>query len=358
MAMYGNGTIVGNGPSDPKLRQAWLEKNTPNVFILPSGRKIGFDRLEPFNVPIKILVGAADRVRELHFRQRQGEYVNEELKEALAWGGVASGTLASLFKDAGMAGGIENYITFVESMNNPEKKEQALQQLIADKARMAIPSVYTRAMQSINGGLDLPQFNPLTLEQMIMTRINPTSQNIPRKHDVIGNPMTTSFSSLWEKNLRLYGNLGTQMGDPHFDKLTPQQKYVLEKTEKLEYAIGNTLHLPNKIKAIGDFDLRSTKTVDGKEFYYDRISRYAVELGMHNALETAYRQADGVASMGRKSIDGVQPQIIKNILSQYRNAALMKVIQEESGLRARFIQQKLEKARTLQGDYDVLTQPY
>lgn len=356
--MYGNGTYVGNGPSDPKLRQAWLAAgNTPNTIVFPGGKKLDVNRLEPFNIPFKLMAAAMDRTRELEYRRSQGEYVDKELREALAWAGVATGTAASIFHDANIAGGIEAYLKLVESLTDPEKSEQALQQFVADKARMAIPSIYTRAMQEFGSGLDLPQFTPYTLEQMIMTRINPASKEIPLKFDVIGNPITTSYSSEWEKALRLWGNIGVQTGDPHFDKLTPQQQYVLTQTQKLGYAIGESFQMPFKVKAFGDFDLRSTKTVDGKEFYYNRIQRYAVELGMHDALEQAYRQMEGV-SKGRKSIDGIQPSIIKNIFSQYRNAAIMRVIQEESGLRQRFIQQKLEQFRTQQGNYDVLSQPY
>jgi hypothetical protein len=356
-AMYGNGTITGPGPTDPKLRTEWLKKNTPYSITFPNGYVWEFKNMEPLSLPFKIYVNALDRMAELEYRKRQGEYVNKEMQEVQAWIGVATGTAASIFKDANLVGGIEAFVNFAEAFGDPEKNDQKLARLAADKMRLAVPSVWPRIMQQFDGNLDMPQYDPQTIEQMLMARINPTGADIPKKYDSLGLPMTQSYSSQWAKAAKLWTGIAINEGNPQFDHLTPTQQYVTTKTLSLEQAIKQSLALPYKVKAFGDLDLRTEKTKDGQEYYYDRIQRYAIELGMLDALEKDYRQMDGMPK-GSKSIDGVQPMVIKNTLSRFRDAAILKLMSEESGLRARVIQERYEKARTLSGQKEVLSQPY
>jgi hypothetical protein len=58
--LYTQGRLTGNGPSDPQLREAWMQRGWVPRSILIGDKWIGYDSLEPFNSLLAYVADTAD----------------------------------------------------------------------------------------------------------------------------------------------------------------------------------------------------------------------------------------------------------------------------------------------------------
>jgi len=349
MAMYANGAITGGGPQDWKLRRG-LENTKaydPYTIVFKDGSTFNFRNLDPFATPLKIIVNALDRYQMVQYRKSQGEYDQKSEREALAWFGVGIGAVAQAVRDASLTSGLDQIMQFAEAIGDPEGNETKFTRFVGQKAQLAVPNMLTKALQIAD-----PQMtDPATVEQYVLSRINPSSSSVAKQHDQLGNIRTIT------------NPIASMTGVPFTprgwkdDSLPKKDRDVLKALSNIEIASGNSFMAPYKVQQLGDFDLREQKTSDGKETYYDRWNRYTRNMGLTDSLHTALVQNPDL-SMGRKSDDGFARKIASNIISSARHAALVQMISEESGLEKRFIEKKINKVEALAGTMDVVSTPY
>lgn len=344
MALYANGRITGGGPSDYKQRRG-LENSKqyePYTIVFSDGSTFSFRNLDPFATPLKIMVNALDRYQMLQYRKRQGEYVDNEEKEAMAWLGVGVGSVIQSIKDANLAAGIDQLLTFAEALGDPEQNEKKFTKLFGQKAQLAVPSLVTKVQQQTEPMLS----DPATIAQFLRARIDPADPKVPKRYDSLGSvvEITNPMAALTGINVT-----SPERRDAVVD---PKRQEVLRELSNIEIATSSSFQAPYKNSQLGDLDLRTVMTQDGKETLYDRWNRYVAETTIVDDLHSALVDNKDL-SYGTKSNDGLRIELARDIISTYRDAAFMRLLSEETKIEQRYIQQMLNKVEAKTGSRDV-----
>lgn len=341
LALYSNGSITGGGPTDYKQRRGKENGKDfePYTITFRDGSTFNYRNLDPLATPIKIIVNALDRYSELQYRKSQGEYVDNLEKEVAAYIGVGAGAVAQAIRDANLTEGIGQIMDFIQAIGDPEQNETKFTKLVGQKLQLLVPRVVQQYMT-----LDNPVLNdPRTLEQYLRARINPGDPLVAKQYDSLGNvrTITNPMSVITGVNIT-----PKSMRDESID---PKTAAVNQELSRIEHAADTNFMAPYKRTELGNLDLRTVNTQDGKETMYDRWQRYYNETGvtdvLYNALVT---QKDG--SYGTASNDGVRTIMARKIITEFRNAAFYRLLSEESGLDERRIKLILNKAQALSGE--------
>jgi hypothetical protein len=344
LALYANGRITGGGPSDYKQRRG-LENSKqyePYTIVFKDGSTFSFRNLDPFATPLKIMVNALDRYQMLQYRKRQGEYVDNEEKEAMAWVGVGVGSVIQAVKDANLAAGVDQIITFAEALGDPEANEKKFTKFFGQKAQLAVPGLVTKVQQQTEPMLS----DPATIEQFLRARINPSDAKVPKRYDSLGSvvEITNPIAALTGINIT--------SKEQRDSVVEPKRQEVLRELSNIEIATSSSFQAPYKNSTLGDLDLRTVMTQDGKETLYDRWNRYVSETTIVDDLHSTLVQNKDL-SYGTKTNDGLKIEVARDIISMYRDAAFMWLMSEETKIEQRYIQQMLNKVEAKTGSKDV-----
>lgn len=357
VAQYAMGNLTGGGPDDfffNKKNGSRLRRDLENSGWQPyslkteDGKAISFRNLDPFSTPIKIIVNVLDRLTELDYRRAQGEYIMHDWKEAMAWLGVGVGSIGQAIRDANLTQGVHDLEEFVGKILDPEDRDTAIQRFLGQKAQMLIPNMLTK-VQQIQHPL---MADPVTAEQFLRARINPSDSSVAHQHDPLGN--IRKIHDPWGSLTALRMTNPEERAGGHSER----DMTVLRELAKIGVATDQNFTLPYRSEYMpGVEDLRRTMTKDGSMTLYDRVNQHIKDSGVNESLYRALVDNQG-GTLGTPGGKGSRAIVAKEILEAHRKQAFMKLWQEETGLQADYIKDKLLKGQNVAGQRDVPWQPH
>ena len=348
MAMYANGMITGGGPSDYRKRRG--KENTrewqPYTIYLPGGTTLSYRNLDPFATPLKIIVNAMDRMQLYEFQKAQGEYDNDPTGEVAAIAGVAFGSVLQAVKDANLTDGLNQMLTFVEALGDPEKNENKIANFLNEKAKLLIPNVIGKTRQLMSGD-STPMADVANISQALQQRFDPFDESVPTQRDALGNKRYMAY------NPSAYFGIG--VNNVMENNITKEEQEVLRVLADLQTVNNVSFTLPYKIESLGNVDLRAEYMPDGKTTWYDRIYDIYRDLGVADALHQGLVANGDILTWGVADPNkyGTKLQFARDTISKYREAAVEQFIRERQEARIKAYQRINDKSQAKAGAFDV-----
>lgn len=322
---YATGNLTGAMGSNYKQRRQG--ENTggqePYSIKFSDGSTFNYRNFDPFSTPIKILVNAMERAEALAYRREQGERVSDDLiAQTHASVSIAVASIFQSIRDANLTSGIDEVIKVIEASEDEDGGEK-LFKYFGQKVQTFLPNTYYK-MQL----LDSPVLgDPITLEQFIRQRFNPDDPLVPKQYTALGRERTLSNPAAG----LYYFNTATV---DERKRGVPEKELEVEQFLFKLAQVGDThFTAPYKYpKYMGDVDLRTQPTKDGKESYYDRWMRYTHETKVGGrGLVDVLHSIQGLP-MGTASTAGIAEKQARNIINKYREIAINKLLNEEGNL--------------------------
>ena len=322
---YATGNLTGAMGSNYKQRRQG--ENTggqePYSIKFSDGSTFNYRNFDPFSTPIKILVNAMERAEALAYRREQGERVSDDLiAQTHASVSIAVASIFQSIRDANLTSGIDEVIKVIEASEDEDGGEK-LFKYFGQKVQTFLPNTYYK-MQL----LDSPVLgDPITLEQFIRQRFNPDDPLVPKQYTALGRERTLSNPAAG----LYYFNTATV---DERKRGVPEKELEVEQFLFKLAQVGDThFTAPYKYpKYMGDVDLRTQPTKDGKESYYDRWMRYTHETKVGGrGLVDVLHSIQGLP-MGTASTAGIAEKQTRNIINKYREIAMNKLLNEEGNL--------------------------
>jgi hypothetical protein len=363
MSLYAQGMITGGGPKDWRQKRD-VEASKWNAYSIrfKDGSEFSFRNLDPFSTPLKIITNALDAYSLLQVRKAQGEYVDQEEKQSLAY--VSAGALAVVqaLKDASLTEGIDQVLELVENLTDPENKEDQLMRFFGQKAQLFVPNQWQKAQQA----LDNPALsNPATLGQHVLARVSPSDPKVPKRYDALG------FEQKSGNPVAIVTGIDYSTQAQREKSIDLKRQRVLDELANLTVLTGKTFVAPYQAKSFAassygmgegmNFDLRTQYTADGSETYYDRLQRYVSQTPLVSELDELLTIADerGIpvgtpAEHGEDTLTGMVGEVIQ----LYRTAAWERLILQERELVTKNRQAERERLNVLGGRRNVGFSPF
>lgn len=344
-SLYATGNVTGSLGTDYKQRRQAENAGElePYSIRFSDGSTFNFRNFDPFSTPVKIMVNALERAETLMYRAEQGEKINQtDMMFVQGMVSVAVGSIAQSIRDANLASGVDAVFTLIEDLQDEDGSEQLIK-FAGQKVQTLLPNTYYKLQMLDNPVLG----DPATLEQFIKYRINPDDPLVPKQYTALG------------RQRRLSNPMANLI---YFDRSTAEEKKrgVPERELEVEQflyrlaQVGNThFTAPYQHKVLRNVDLRTRMTQDGQESYYDRWMRYTHESGLIEALY-------GITSlpMGTESDVGVAEAEAKKLINQFREAAFMKLMSEETGVTQEYIRNEIMRIENKAGMNSIPNIPF
>lgn len=348
-SMYATGNITGSlGTNYKQRRQA---ENTgqlePYSIRFSDGSTFNYRNFDPFATPVKIIVNALERAETLAYRAEQGERMDQSsMMKIYGYMAVAVGSIAQSIRDANLASGVDAISTLVEDLQDEEGSEQVMK-FVGQKIQTLLPNTYYKIQMLDNPVLS----DPASIEQFIRYRLNPEDPLVPKQYTALGRARTLSNPM---------ANL------IYFDPSTPEEKRRGLTDKELEVEqflyrlaqVGDThFTAPYKHPLLPNDDLRTRRTSDGEESYYDRWMRYVHESRLVDALHTLRG-----LPMGTASDPGIAELEARKLINAFRREAFLKLMREEMradrSVRDEYIQSRIIQAENKAGQSFVPNLPF
>jgi hypothetical protein len=361
MMMYARGQITGGGMDDNWRQKKSLQNGGYEPYTIyfgdPNNKdtyKFNFRNYDPFAGPLKIIANAMDSFNLLQTRVAQGEYVGDD--EALVLAHVTAGVhaIVTAFKDASLTQGFTELAQLKQDLSDPEVGYDGLLKWFAKKASMLVPSTATK-VQSLDSESKL---DPATLSQMMLSKLAPNTQGLPKQYDALGNANTdpNPMAQLTGIDLRQGGK-----SDP---TVTPKQKFIGEKLNEITVLTGKHWvppydagsWAPSGLQGYKGTDLRTIQTKSG-ETYWDRLNRDLKRSGLEDQLYAMLhsRLTVGVPSVPESQMMGNQ---VQQLINNARQAAFIRLMSEEHGIGQQHIDAVKDSVQAIRGQRDVHIAPY
>lgn len=349
LSLYASGNITGDGAySDWKQEKNRTDSALPEPYTIrmSDGTTFSYKNLDPIATPLKILVNAFERYDALMVRERQGEFVDDELKKVQGAIFVGTGAIAKAFMDANLLSGLKGIQdTWNIAFDEKRGGEAGLIKFVGDKLKMLVPNTMTKIAQSN----DPTVTDPADWWQMVQSRflsgatLGNWNNTSAKSYDVLGNPRkVTDTGAMWNM-------FSPSTPEERLRGMTPEQAKVLAKLDELSHITGVTFDVPTNDQLLGGIDMRTTYTDDGKETLQDRWNRYYRELQPEKYLLPLLESA---LPAGTRKVKGAKVTEVSSTINELRKAALMRLISEESGAEQKYIQTITSQAEAKAGFWD------
>ncbi|WP_264614813.1 hypothetical protein, partial [Rhodoblastus acidophilus] len=342
MIMYANGAITSGGPSDSKINREAQAANHDQYVVKFGDHKFDFKNMDPFSTPMKIVANLLDKYHEAVYREAQGDPKPDEAKVASAIA-IALLPVAKAVADANLVEGLTQGMQFGSDLMDTEKNESALEGWIGKKLQLAYPSMLNKVTTQVSPELT----DPRTISQYFWSKINPSDPLVPKKYDALGYPMENDHPMGMLTGIKYWKDTN----DPK-----ARRQMVNDELYKISLATDAKFIVPYKMDFPGlqGIDLRTKTTADGKTTLYDRFMEYYRAQKPEEQLYPVL----GVGSYGTKRYDGTKVQMVHSILKPLRDAAMYRLMSEETGVHQSFIENFINKGEALSGKRDVRSFPY
>ena len=319
-SLYATGNVTGAMGQDYKQTRQGENAGgqEPYTIMFSDGSTFNYRNFDPFSTPIKIIVNALERAETLAYREEQGEAINKsEMEKIQALVAVGVGSIAQSLRDANLASGVDAAMDFFEDLGDPDSSDQLIK-FAGRKVQTFLPNTYYKYQMLDNPVLG----DPVTMEQFILQRVNPDDPLVPKQYTALGRARTLSNPVA---NL-IYFDTATveerQRGIPAKEIEVERFLYKLAQVGDTHFTASYKMP-----KFMGDIDLRTQITKDGKETYYDRWMRYTHESGLIDVLHGLQDLPMGTASQA-----GIAEQYARKYINQFREMAFMRLFSEEAAI--------------------------
>ena len=325
-SMYSTGNLTGAMGDDYK--QTRQTENTggmePYSMRFSDGSTFNYRNFDPFSTPVKIIVNALERAETLAYRAEQGERIDKTLYDNIhATVAIAVGSIAQSIRDANLASGVDAIIDLVENAEDMDGSDQAVK-FFGRKVQAFLPNTYYKYQM-----LDDPYLgDPLTMEQFIRQRVNPADPLVPKQHTALGRERTDANPAA----KLYYFNTATE---EERKRGLPQKELEVEQFLAKLAQVGDThFTAPYKYdKYMGNIDLRTQVTSDGKETLYSRWMRYVHKSDLIDVLHSLTDLPMGTASSA-----GIAEQSVRKVINQFREVAFLQLMDEEAGIEQEYME--------------------
>jgi hypothetical protein len=258
MTKVASGQISGSEEYD-WTKSANQESEQPALTItLDDGNVLDFSRIEPFKVPMLMVVNTLEGYEKANVN---GNISEEETNKALQNLGIAMTAFALTLKDAGVLSGVTDTMsTLTKGLDKTNAGEadvgfDKVLDLLAKKSMAVIPSEISK-QQKQRGKDEL--ITTATRSQLLRSKFQPNHSTLARKHNIFGKVRTIPNPNSLANPFTVYKR------DSRYD--TEGQHKVGEFLAKLEVnGYGNFTSFPTESKYF-DGDLREKYLmVDGRK---------------------------------------------------------------------------------------------
>jgi len=258
MTKVASGQITGSEEYD-WTKSANQESEQPALTItLDDGNVLDFSRIEPFKVPMLMVVNTLEGYEKANVN---GNISEEETNKALQNLGIAMTAFALTLKDAGVLSGVTDTMsTLTKGLDKTNAGEadvgfDKVLDLLAKKSMAVIPSEISK-QQKQRGKDEL--ITTATRSQLLRSKFQPNHSTLARKHNIFGKVRTIPNPNSLANPFTVYKR------DSRYD--TEGQHKVGEFLAKLEVnGYGNFTSFPTESKYF-DGDLREKYLmVDGRK---------------------------------------------------------------------------------------------
>lgn len=361
MYNYAQGKITGGGPEKSAERRQ-LENTgefKPYSYKMADGSFFGFGRIEPFNMPFKLMANVMERYGTLRQRQMQGEFVDNEYKRLEGLAAVVFGSIAQTIHDSGTLEGISQWMDVGNILKDPSKEDNQMQKLIGQKLTMLIPHTYLNYQKSQHPELS----DPVTVNQWLRAALNPADPLVARQFDPLGNV---------RKNQNPLSNLiGLDISSPEHAKMGLDERDSKLNTwlADIETHAGVSFQAPHKIDYPGfdqwkGKDLRTEYTADGKDVLYNKWNEEYNKLGVRDQLERLFTKGGDRLKMGTPDNHGPLTEGALQIIHENRQLAFTNMVRKDQELYQKMRQgidhrvDKLRQPDVQFNPYDIRRQPF
>jgi len=305
------GYITGKGPTDPKIRQNWIDAgNQPYSFKNPmTGKFVSYARLEPFATWFGL---GADMATIMTNGEYAGWKDHEDVDE------LATAAIVSMANQVLGKSFLQGVIDFTQFLGDPERYAKSFLEKLAGSV---VPSAVAGMERVVSPEVE----QVLNMRDAIFARIPGASDYVPKKYDAWGGEL----KSFWPGNNWLSETAGAtayQMFNPH--------KYPTGPVNEIsQYLLENDLpppNIPNKTQTFTVVQDRKTYSA-------------AVDLRDYEDIYSEFLQLRGAV---------VLPQYDRKTLPEY----VASLINEQSRNRQFFRQKTLEEQQKIltdiYSDYD------
>lgn len=326
-AMYGmaallaaNGMITGNGPSDPGLRQTWLQANQPYSIRLPNGKFVEYRRLEPLATPLAFVADAVQLMGDL----------DQKDAEKLVAAGLAG--ITSMVSSKTFMLGLSQFFDAVASGEEYSMarwiEDTTLSYVIPNAVRQMNPDPVWRESRSI-------------LEEA-QSRVPGFSSSLEPRRNLFGEPV-----------LKPPHYLNRSM-NPFTTMTPPEDSWMAEQLVEL----GKRLPMPRETMEEGRVDLTDRGTYDNGtgQSPYDRMLELVADPPgnrppLRDAMKTLMESpAWKEASPGNEIYQGgARHKMAEKLVENYYKAARAQMLTEYPKLRESIYEDRRGKARSILG---------
>lgn len=353
MTKYAKGEASGNGSTDSYKQDKLREDlgGTGKYTVGDSDSKWNYQNFDPVALPMKILTNGMELMDKMHTRQAQGDAPSQTATDqAMAYMTVGVKAIAMAVRDANLMAGVSTMIDVGKIAMDPENSDSALMKYVSDRLAWVLPSTMTKIAKMNDPTLK----DPATYWQLVEQRLAGIHVDIDgvkssNSYDIFGNVRTSKDTG------RLFNAFSTTSQADRETTLTPNEIYAGQELTKLSAVTGAVFATPTKFADLGDLDMRTLMTADGKETLYDRWQQYYRARDPASSVATilASKLPDGTFKHKGPKVDEVQ-----GMLKVYRDAAFYDMLRTEQVVIDRYKKEIVDKAKAQSGAFgpDWLTQ--
>lgn len=339
---FAAGKITGDGYGLDYREKRALENQGWRPYSIKIGDTwISYRNYDPFSTPVKIIVNALERLQMADYQKAQGVFEQKGLyKEVATYFEAAVGSTIQAVRDANLTAGIDDLVKFGEALADPERNEQALQQILASKAALAVPNSIRKGIRAFGEEQNVSN-DPRTVEQALTSIFNPRSDTVTHQFDALGFKRTNMGQGFM-------AYIGLELADKATRErgLSEKDVYSLNEIAKMTYATGKRFIPTVKSPLYPDKDLREVTTADGGSTVYNK----AMEVFNKNMPTYAYEFLKSTEDVpaGRRGEIAQRAKNFEQLQQNIWNAALQEVLYAD-----RLAQQQRETKQL--NKFDVLT---
>jgi hypothetical protein len=292
---------------------------------------------------MKVMVTAMELMDKMHTRQAQGDAPDlKQEEQAMAYMLVGVQSIAMAVRDANLMAGLSTAIDTGVVLMDPEKGlDQAALKYVGERLSWVLPSTFTKIAKQNDPTLK----DPATYWQMVEQRLAGMYVDISGvkssySYDVFGNVRTTKDTG------RLWNVFSTTTQADREVGLTEAEIYAGKELDKLSKVTGAVFSTPVKFAELGDLDMRTLMTADGKETLYDRWN------GFYRSRNPAERVAQILSTDlpdGTFKHKGPKVAEVQGMLKLYRDAAFYDMLKTEQVVIDRYRKELRDTAKAQSG---------
>lgn len=322
--LAGQGLITGNGPSNPKMRQIWLNTHQPNS-IKVGDEWVSYSRLDPLGSFLGIAADATEIIGQ-----------TEETDGAE----LAVAAVIAISRNVSSKTYLRGMSEFFEVMSDPDRRGRGFIKkfagtlipfttLTATIARAGIPGV-SEGDPVLRDTRDIKAFDEVL--NQIKSRIPGYSTDLPPRRNVWGEPIV------------LGGGIGPDIMSPVY---TNKVKISPTDTELLR--LGMPVSMPRR--TIRGVELRPHEYSRYVELAGNAFKDPGTGLGLKETLDAIIAGDHDFSVEYQRATDGPEGGkaiVIQRVVQGFRTAAQAKVIEEFPELRGAIEEDLLERQDALQ----------